>query len=78
MAYSRWSECAWYIFGCDANDGVMFSGPDCDKCIPGVAIDIFIYKLFDEAEGGREDFWGRYNRGKQLIEQGKKARMLEK
>ncbi|MCL2643110.1 MAG: hypothetical protein FWD52_06335 [Candidatus Bathyarchaeota archaeon] len=73
MAYSRWTECDWYIFGCDEKDGVMFQGPNCDKHIPGDAIDVFIYKLFDETQSGGEDFWKRYNRGKQLIEQNKKS-----
>jgi hypothetical protein len=76
MAYSRWTECDWYIFGCDENDGVMFQGKESnsDKYVPGDAIDIFIYKLFDEANGGGEDFWERFNRGKQIIEQNKKKK----
>ena len=75
MAYSRWSECDWFIFGCDENGGVSFSGPQ-EKSIfvPGEAIDIFIYKLFEDAE----DFWERHARGKQLIEEGKKSRAEEK
>jgi len=77
MAYSRWTECAWYIFGCDENDGVMFSGPEGSTFVPGDAMDIFIYRLFDKATGGGEDFGKRYARGKQLIEQGKKMRALE-
>ena len=70
MAYSRWTECAWFIFGCDETDGVMFQGPEGNAFVPGDAIDIFIYKLFDETVGGGQDFWDRYARGKRLIEQG--------
>jgi len=75
MAYSRWSECDWFIFGCDENGGVSFSGPQ-EKSIfiPGEAIDIFIYKLSEDAE----DFAERCARGKQLIEEGKKSRAEEK
>ena len=74
MAYSRWTECAWHIFGCDEKDGVMFDGPGKGIFVPGEAIDIFIYKLFEDAE----DFWERHARGKQLIEEGKKLRASEK
>ena len=77
MAYSRWTECAWHIFGCDETDGVMFSGPEGNVLVPGDAIDIFIYKLFDETVGGGEDFWERYARGKLLVEQGVKSRAKE-
>jgi len=79
MAYSRWSECDWYIYGCDENDGVLFSGPPEESIfVPGDAIDIFIYKLFEEEAGGGEDFWERFARGKRLVEEGMEQRAKKK
>ena len=67
MAYARWNECKWYIYG--TQEGIKFN----DMFIPDEAIDIFIYKLYDEKNNGGEDFWERYNHGKGIIEKSKET-----
>ncbi|MCL2083259.1 MAG: GNAT family N-acetyltransferase [Oscillospiraceae bacterium] len=72
MAYTRWNQSGYYIFG--REDDVDFDGTS----ISNDKVDVFIYGLFDEERNGGEEFWERFYHGKRITENFQKGFRIQK
>jgi len=62
LAYTRWNESGHFIFG--GEDCVDFDGTPVDND----AVDVFLYKLYEERGATDDEFWQRRAHGKRVIE----------
>ncbi|MCL2082507.1 MAG: GNAT family N-acetyltransferase [Oscillospiraceae bacterium] len=72
MAYTRWNESGYYIFG--GEDDIDFDG----KSISNDKVDVFLHGLFDEQYGGGREFWERFHHGRRITENFQKGFRIQK
>ena len=72
MSYTRYNESGYYIFG--GVNYVDFTG----TIVTDDEVDVFIYKLFEERDGGGDDFWGRFYHGRRIIDNFQKGINIQK